>query len=343
MMTMATLGELAKLVGGEIVGDPQLVINGVSGIEETVPGTITLVASAKVLAVARESQASAFILANSLPDIQRPSIRVNNPRLAFAMILGYFGPKLDQQPGIHPSAVIGRESRFGENISIGAGVVIGDCVTLGDHVTIMPGVVISNDVVIGENSVIHPNVVIEYQSILGSRVIIHAGTVIGSDGFGFEQVEGKHVKVPQIGRVIIEDDVEIGANVAIDRATVGKTVIKRGTKMDNLIQIGHNVVVGEDNIIVALSGIAGSSHTGDRVTMAGQSAIIGHIEVGSDSIVMARGLVICNLPSNSIVSGVPARAHSDDMRIQAAAGKLPDMLKIIRDLQKRVAELEDRA
>ncbi|HOQ23731.1 MAG TPA: UDP-3-O-(3-hydroxymyristoyl)glucosamine N-acyltransferase [Bacillota bacterium] len=339
---MTTLAELAKLVGGEVVGDPELKINGVSGIEDAQAGTITLVASAKLLPTARESRASAFILSNAFPDIGRPGIKVNNPRLAFALILDYFAPKKRPGPGVHPSAVVGENVKFGEDVSVGPGVVIGDRVTLGDRVIIKPGVVIEDDVVIGEDSVIHPNVVLADRTIIGSRVIINAGTVIGSDGFGFVTVNGKHTKVPQIGNVVIEDDVEIGANVTIDRATVGTTRIKRGTKMDNLIQIGHNVVIGEDNIIVAMTGIAGSSHTGDRVTLAGQSGVTGHIKIGSDSLVMARGMVIGNLPPNSIVSGSPARPHSEDMRVLAAAGKLPEMLKTVREMQKRLADLEAR-
>lgn len=339
---MTTLAELAKLVGGEVTGDPGLEIHGVSGIEEAQSGTITLIASAKLLPMARESRASAFILSSTFPDIGRPGIRVNNPRLAFAMVLGYFAPKISQSPGVHPSAVIGSNVKFGEGVSIGAGVVIGERVTIGDRAIIKPGVIIEDDVVIGEETLIHANVVLVDHTIIGSRVIINAGTVIGSDGFGFVTVNGKHTKVPQIGNVVIEDDVEIGANVTIDRATVGTTRIRRGTKMDNLIQIGHNVSIGEDNLIVAMTGIAGSSHTGDRVTLAGQTGLTGHIKIGSDSLVMARGMVIGNLPPNSIVSGSPARPHSEDMRMLAASGKLPEMLKTIRDLQKRITDLETK-
>ena len=341
-MHMATLAELANMVGGEVVGDPQLEVQGVSGIEDAQPGTITLVASAKLMEDARRSQASAFIFPKSLPDIGRPGIRLNNPRLAFALILEHFAPKYQQEIGSHPSAVIGKECKFGDDVSIGAMVVVGDRVTIGERSVIKPGVIIEDDVVIGQDTVVFPNAVIASRSIIGNRVVINAGTVIGSEGFGFVTTNGKHRKVPQIGRVILEDDIEIGANVTIDRATIGETRIKRGTKMDNLIQIGHNVVIGEDNLLVAMTGIAGSTQTGDRVTLAGQSGVVGHIKIGSDSVVMARGMVISSLPSNSIVSGAPARPHSDDMRIQAAAGKLPELLKTIRDLQRRVLDLEGR-
>lgn len=339
---MATLAELAKLVGGEVVGDPQLEIQGVSGIEDAYPGTITLIASAKALAMARESRATAFVMPSSLPEIDQPGIRVNVPRLAFAQIVEVFHPKKRPASGIHPTVVVGDDCHIGDDVSIGAQVVIGHNVAIGDRVVIKPGVIIEDEVVIGEDTVIYPNAVIMDHTIIGSRVIINAGAIIGSEGFGFVTVNGKHHKVPQIGNVVIEDDVEIGANVTIDRATLGTTRIKRGTKLDNLIQIGHNVVLGEDNILAGMSGIAGSAHTGDRVTMGGQAGLVGHIHVGSDSVVMARGMVINSLPPNSIVSGAPARAHSDDMRVQAAAGKLPEMLKTIRELQKKLTDLEGR-
>lgn len=339
---MATLADLAKLVGGEVVGDPDLEIQGVSGIEDAQPGSITLIASAKALAVARESRAAAFVMPNSLPDIQRPGIRVNIPRLAFAQIVEAFFPKKRPAGGVHPTAVVGEGCKIGEEVFIGAKVVIGNGVTIGDGTVIKSGVIIEDDVVIGEETLIFPNAVLLERTIIGNRVVVNAGAIIGSEGFGFVTVNGRHHKVPQIGNVVIEDDVEIGANVAIDRATLGTTRIKRGTKLDNLIQIGHNVVLGEDNILAGMSGIAGSAHTGDRVTLAGQAGVVGHIHIGSDSVVMARGMVINSLPSNSIVSGTPARAHSDDMRIQAAAGKLPEMLKTIRELQKKIADLEGR-
>ena len=177
---------------------------------------------------------------------------------------------------------------------------------------------------------------------IGSKVQIHSGTIIGADGFGYVTVDGKHLKVPQVGKVRIEDEVEIGANVTVDRATTGTTLIKRGTKIDNLVQIAHNCQIGEDNIVIALVGVAGSTKLGDRVTMAGKSSVVGHVKIGDDSIVAAHSLVINSLPTNSFVSGTPARPHAEDMRIQAAAGRLPELLKEIRELQKKVADLEGR-
>ncbi|MGQ9778357.1 MAG: UDP-3-O-(3-hydroxymyristoyl)glucosamine N-acyltransferase [Bacillota bacterium] len=339
---MYKLEDLAKLVGGEVVGDKEVIITGVGGIEDVRPGGITMVATAKVAAAAEAGPAAAVIVPPGLPPLSKPMLRVANPRLAFARILELFNPPPRFAPGIHPTAVLGEGVVLGPDVSIGPLAVIGDRVKIGARVVLYPGVVIGDDVEIGEDSIIYANVVIREKTTIGRRVIIHGGAVLGSDGFGFVQVDGKYVKVPQVGRVVIEDDVEIGANVTIDRATTGVTLIKRGTKMDNLIQIGHNVVVGEDCAIVAMSGIAGSTKLGDRVSLGGQAGLVGHITIGHDSIIAARSLVINNLPPHSYVSGAPARPHAEDMRVAAAIGKVPELLKTVRELQKRVAELEGK-
>lgn len=340
---MYTLAELARMVEGELLGDGGVAITSVGGIEDVRPGGITMVATAKVAAAAENSPAAAVIVPPGLPDLKKPMIRVSNPRLAFARILQVFMPPVERRPGVHPTAVIGSDLMMGPECSIGPLVSLGDRVRLGARVVLHPGVVIADDVEIGDESVIYPNVVVREGTSIGRRVIIHGGAVLGSDGFGFVPVNGRYVKVPQVGRVVIEDDVELGANVTIDRATTGVTLIKRGTKIDNLVQIGHNVVIGEDCAIVAMSGIAGSTRLGDRVSMAGQTGLVGHITIGSDSVIAARAMVINNLPPNSYVSGSPARPHAEDMRVAAAIGKVPELLKTVRDLQKRLAELEKKA
>jgi UDP-3-O-[3-hydroxymyristoyl] glucosamine N-acyltransferase len=338
---MPSLSELAKLVLGEVSGDGSIMISGVAGIEDAMPGEITLAATVHVLESALNSRATAVIISAGVPEVTKPAIRVVNPRLAFAQILTYFTPKRVCVPGTHPSAAIG--ARFqGDGCSVGSHVSIGDDVLIGSGSIIYPGVVIGDRVKIGENSVIHANVVIREECEIGNQVQIHAGTVIGADGFGYVTVEGNHIKVPQVGKVVIEDEVEIGANVTIDRATTDVTLIKRGTKIDNLVQIGHNCRLGEANMIVAQVGIAGSTRLGDRVTMAGKSSVIGHLKLGNDSVVAAHSLVINSLTPNSFVSGVPARPHAQDMRIQAAAGRLPELLKELKEIQKKVADLESR-
>ncbi|NLY88996.1 MAG: UDP-3-O-(3-hydroxymyristoyl)glucosamine N-acyltransferase [Firmicutes bacterium] len=338
---MASLSRLAALVGGEVIGNSELEVKGVSGIEEARPGTITLVGGAKFLAMAEKSPAAAFIFPK---DLQLPpglaGIKVENPRLAFAKILRFFHPPQDFPAGIHSSAVIEEGFKCGEGCYIGPLVFIGKDVTLGDRVVIHPGVVIEEKTAIGDDTEIHANAVIKDRTLLGKRVIIHAGAVIGSDGFGYIQDQGEHYKIPQVGRVIIEDDVEIGANVTVDRATTGATLIKRGTKIDNLVQVGHNVEIGQDNLVVAQVGIAGSARLGDRVTLAGQAGIKDHVTIGADAVIAARGMVIGDVPPGAFYSGQPARSHTKEMRIQAVAGRLPELIKKVKDLEKRLAELE---
>lgn len=338
---MVTLSRLAALVGGEVIGNGDLEIKGVSGIEDPRPGTITLVGGAKVLPLAEKSAAAAFIFPKDLPlPPGLAGISVENPRLAFAKILQFFHPPQVFPAGIHPSAVIEEGVKYGEDCYIGPLVFIGKNVTIGDRVVIHPGAVIEEETEIGDETEIHANVVIKNHTLLGKRVIIHAGAVIGSDGFGYVPDQGRHFKVPQIGRVIIEDDVEIGANVTVDRATIGVTRIKRGTKIDNLVQIAHNVEIGQDNLVVAQVGIAGSARLGDRVTLAGQAGIKDHVTIGADTVIGARGMVIGDIPPGGFYSGQPARSHAQEMRIQAAAGRLPELVKKVKDLEKRLAGLE---
>jgi UDP-3-O-[3-hydroxymyristoyl] glucosamine N-acyltransferase len=338
---MPSLFEFARLVGGEVVGDGQVEISNVAGLDDAKVGDISFIATNRVLETALNSQATALIVPINFPELDKPMIKVSNPRLAFAQILDFFAPKKEFKPGIHASAQIGRDFK-GDNVAIGPLVCIGDQVQIGQGTIIYPGVVIDDRVVIGQNSIIHANVVIREDTVIGNKVQIHAGTVIGSDGFGYETVNGRHIKTPQIGRVVIEDEVEIGANVTIDRATVGVTLIKRETKIDNLVQIAHNCQIGANNILCGQAAMAGSTKTGDRVILAGRAGLVGHLKVGDDSVVAASAVVISSLAPNSFVSGHPARPHAEDMRIQAAAGRLPDLIKEIRELQKKVAELEGR-
>lgn len=338
---MPTLVELAKLVKGEIIGDGTMEITGVAGLEDAKPGEITFAASDRVVSKALNSQASAVIVPINVTEISKPAIKVANPRLAFAQVLNLFFPPTVVTPGIHPTAVIGENFKNG-GCSIGALVYVGNNVTIGAGTLVHPGAVIEDEVVIGSNSIIHANVVIRERCIIGDNVQIHAGTVIGADGFGYVTVNGENIKIPQVGKVIIESDVEIGANVAVDRATTGVTLIKRGSKIDNLVQIAHNCEVGEQNIICGQAALAGSTKLGDRVTLAGKAGVVGHVKVGDDSVVAACAMVINSLPPNSFVSGAPARTHAADMRNQAAIGRLPDLLKEFKELQKKVAELEER-
>lgn len=339
---MPSLLDLAVLVKGEVVGDGNISISGAAGMEDVRPGEITFAATARLLETALNTPATAVIIPDNSPPVEKPAIKVADPRLAFARILTYFTPPVICRPGIHPTAVIGKDFN-GTGCEIGPLVVIGDGVTIGEGTIIHAGAVIEDRVKIGSNCIIYANVVIYKECEIGNHVQIHAGTVIGADGFGYVTTQGKHYKVPQVGKVVIEDEVEIGAISAIDRATTGVTLVKKGTKIDNLVQIGHNCQLGEDCLLCGQAAIAGSTKLGDRVTLAGRAGVVGHSKVGNDSSIGACSLVINSVPANSFVSGtLMARPHGEDMRIQAAIGRLPDLLKEIRELQKKVADLEKK-
>lgn len=340
-MIQTTLGELAKLVGGEVVGDPNIPITGIAGIREAKPGDITFVANSRYASLIHSTRASAVIVGRSMQECRLPAIVTDDPYVAFTKVMKLLnGDDVPPPKEIHPTAVIGENVRIGRDVSIGPYVVIGDNAVIGDRVALYPHVYVGRKSTIGDDTLIYPSVTIREKIHIGKRVIIHSGTVIGGDGFGFAPVKGTHHKVPQVGRVVIEDDVEIGSNVTIDRATIGKTVIGRGTKIDNLVQIAHNVVLGENCIVVAQVGISGSAQVGSNVTIAGQAGIVGHIRIGDNTVVAARAGVTKDIPSNQLVSGFPAKPHTDEKRIKACLMKLPDMRKELADLRKRIQELE---
>jgi UDP-3-O-[3-hydroxymyristoyl] glucosamine N-acyltransferase len=301
---------------------------------------VTFVDSAKRLAEAEATQAAAILVPLEVTSSSKPIIRTASPRLAFAQALEAFAPPAARRIGIHPTAVIGADCDFGAGVSIGPYAVIGDCARLGAGVEVGALTSLGDDVVLGDGTRVHPGAVIYSRVTVGARVIIHAGAVIGSDGFGYIREQGALYKVPQIGTVVIEDDVEIGANVAIDRATTGATLVGRGTKIDNLVQIAHNTRIGQDCIVVAQVGISGSCRLGDRVVLAGQVGLVDHVAVGDDASVCAQAGVTSDIPAGTRVSGMPARPHRDQMKLQAALQRLPRLLTEVRDLQRQVAELQ---
>lgn len=330
------LKELAGLVKGEIKEeDEDIEISGIAKIEDVKEGEITFAISEKFLNMAKQSPASAVIVPLRIKEFPRPIIRVENPRLALAQILRVFSPGRRNFFGIHPSVIFGKEVKIGEKVSIGPYVVIGDKVEIKDNVCISAGVYLGNGVKIREESFLHPGVVILDNTVIGKRVIIHAGAVIGADGFGFaKKRDGSYYKIPQVGKVVIGDNVEIGANVTIDRATMGETRIGKGTKIDNLVHIAHNVTIGKDVAIVALVGISGSSVVGDRVILAGQSGITEHVKIGDNVIIAAKSGVTKDIPSNTFVSGFPARSHVRQKKIKAIINRLPQILERIQKLEK---------
>ncbi|MBM3255345.1 MAG: UDP-3-O-(3-hydroxymyristoyl)glucosamine N-acyltransferase [Candidatus Omnitrophica bacterium] len=338
-----TLREIAKLIDGEVVGDDSIVITGVCGIKEAEAGDITFVANPKYFHFIEKTQASAIIGPRELKDAPRPIIRTDNPSVAFAKVLSLAMPFETVHPkGVHPSVMLGEGVSLGKDVAIGAYTVIEDNVAIGDKSIIYGGCYIGRHTKIGSDTLIYPNVSIREHLLIGSRVVIHSGTVIGSDGFGFVNIEGMNKRIPQIGTVIIEDDVEIGSNVTIDRARFDKTVIGRGTKIDNLVQIAHNVVVGENSIIIAQAGISGSTTIGKGVTIAGQAGLVGHINIGDGAVLAAQAGVTKSVPANTIVSGYPAKPHETAKQVNACVQGLPRLYDTVAGLKKKIAELEKR-
>lgn len=337
-----TLGEIARLISGQVTGDAQTVITGISGIKEARKGDITFLANPKYLPLLKSSRASAVIAPHGVQtDI--PVIQVDNPSLAFAKLTSLIvGAPEKQFPGVHKTAVIAKSVRLGKNVSVGPCAVIEGDVTVGDNTTIYGGVYVGYRTQIGVDCLIYPNVSIRERSIIEDRVIIHSGAVIGSDGFGFADIDGVHRKIPQTGIVHIEKDVEIGANVTVDRARFDKTLIGQGTKIDNLVQIAHNVQIGKNCIIVSQAGVAGSTIIGDNVVIAGQTGIAGHLTVGEGAIVAGKSGVIEDVPPKAKVWGYPAKPHLHAKRVNAALQKLPDYAKKIRELEEKIRKLEEK-
>ncbi len=337
-----SLKEIAELIGGKVVGNESIEIEGVAEIEQAKKGEISFISDKKYLPLLETTQASAVIVSQEVKEAKVPLIQAENPYLAFSKVMRTLVPYKKPAKGVHPSAIISEGVDLGKGISIGARSVIGEKAKIGDNTIIYPLVYMGTGGRIGRDCIIYPQVMIREGVEIGDRVIIHSGTVIGSDGFGYIPHEGKQYKVPQIGKVVIENDVEIGANVTIDRATLGKTWIKKGVKIDNLVQIAHNVVIGENSIVVAQVGISGSTEIGKGVTLAGQAGVVGHIKIGNGAIVGGRAAVLKSVPSNTIVSGQPARPHLQAKRIEASVLKLPELYKLVRELKKRIEELEKK-
>ena len=338
------LSEIAKLVEGNIVGDPSVMITGLCGIKEAKAGDLAFLANAKYFPLLEKTQASAVIVPAGMTANHIPVIEAANPSLAFSKIASHFLEDQDQvQRGIHKSAVIGKIVKLGKNVAIGPYAIIEDNVVLGDNTVVYGLGFIGHHTTIGKDALIYPNVTIRERIVIGERVVIHSGTVVGSDGFGFVTVKGANVKIPQIGTVEIGDDVEIGANVTIDRARFDKTVIGKGTKIDNLVQIAHNVRIGENCIIVSQAGISGSTILEDNVTLAGQAGLVGHITIGKNSVVAAQSGVPNSIPPDTIVWGFPAKPINEAKRVNAAVQRLPHYVQVIMDLKKRIEELEKRS
>ncbi len=340
-MTQVPLTEIARMVDGTIVGDADKLIRAAGPFETASGDMITVAGSARFLKQVARSRAGAVLVPREFHLETRTLVQVDQPMVAFAKVMQYFYPPPPAPPGIHPSAVIGNKFTAGDRIAVGPQVVIGDGVRIGDRVWLQAGVVLGDEVTIGNDVVIYPNVTVLQGCVIGQRVIIHAGTVIGSDGFGFAPDGRAYYKIPHTGIVQIEDDVEIGANNTIDRATFGKTVIGRGVKTDNLVHIAHNVVVGQNSVLVAQVGVSGSVTIGKNAVLAGQAGIAGHLRIGDGATIGPQTGVGKPVADGQIVSsGIPQMPHRLWLRVQRLIPRLPEFSKKLSALEKRLQALE---
>ncbi|MCL0042314.1 UDP-3-O-(3-hydroxymyristoyl)glucosamine N-acyltransferase [Thermodesulfovibrionales bacterium] len=334
------LREIAEIINGEIAGDEEVEIAGVSGISDAKERDITYLASTKWLKRLKDSKASAVIVKESVAGIEKPQIKTKNPHYAFAKLLSFFYTKTSRHKGISEKAFISDNVIIGQNATIYPFAYIASGVKIGSETVIYPGVFIGENSIIGNDCLIYPNVTIREDITIGNRVIIHAGAVIGSDGFGYVFEDGIHHKIPQVGTVKVEDSVEIGANATIDRATTGNTLIGRGTKIDNLVQIGHNVNLGQNIILTAQVGVGGSSEIGDNVAIGGQAGVSDNVTIESGAMIGGKAGVIGNV-SRGIYSGCPLMPHREWLRSSALFLKLPELNKKIRELEERIIQVEN--
>jgi len=340
---MMKLSEIAEFLNGELVGDPGLSITGLAKIQDAVPGQLSFLSNPKYTKFLETTKASAILIGLDQDTPSIPCIKVKDPYLAFLEVLRLYYPVIHPDfDGIHPSAVISDSATIGKNVQIGPNVYIGDAAKIGDNTIVYPNCVIFTGVTIGDNCLLYSGISIRENCIVGDRVIIHDGAVVGSDGFGFAPEGDSYKKIPQMGIVRLGDDVELGSNCTIDRATIGETRIGSGCKIDNLVQIAHNVEIEKNTVIAAQTGISGSTHIGKHVTIAGQVGIVGHIDIGDNAIVAAQSGVSKNIPAGEIWFGYPASTLTKQKRIEASLRHLPDMGKKIRSLQKAIKELEEQ-
>ena len=335
-----TIAQIAERVRGEVVGNGSTPITGFSPADAARDGDLTFADKEAYFAVADQSKAAAILVNGPFTSARKPLIRVANARVAVARLLPVFFPPDEQPSGIHPTAVIDPSAQIDPTAHIGPHCVVGPRARLGPRSVLMGGNHIGRDSQIGEEVWLFPNVIVYARSQIGNRVTIHAGTVIGSDGYGYVLDEGRHRKVLQVGNVVIQDDVEIGANAAIDRAALGSTIIGKGTKIDNLVHVAHNVVMGNHCLVMGQAGFAGSTRLGDYCVVASQSGIAGHLTLGRQSTVGAKSGVMRDVPDGGTVLGIPAYPDKQAKRQWIALQKLPEMIRRMRELEEQVEQLK---
>jgi UDP-3-O-[3-hydroxymyristoyl] glucosamine N-acyltransferase len=331
-----TIGEIASLVNGQFSGDADRAISAVRPLGEAGGDDLTFLAGSRYEHLLRDTRAAAILVPNELPGEDSRFIRVQEPQLALAQVLHKWFAEIPKPPvGVSPKAQVASTASIGDGTRIGAYAIIRERARIGRDVTIFDGAFIGADCVVSDQSIIYPNATLYHGTRVGRRCIIHAGVVLGSDGYGFVTSGGVHHKIPQVGIVRVEDDVEIGAGTTVDRATLGETVIGEGTKIDNLVQIGHNARIGRHCLLVAQVAIAGSAELGDYVVMAGQAGIAGHLRIGSGVKVAAKAAVMKNQEGDVTLAGNPARPLREHMRAEAMVRRLPELLERVEELEKK--------
>jgi UDP-3-O-[3-hydroxymyristoyl] glucosamine N-acyltransferase len=339
------LSELARLTGAQVEGEQfrDAEITGAAGLDDASPGQVTFLSNPRYTPRVQTTRASAVYVGEGV-EAGRTDIallRARDPYLAYTRALRVFHPEPAVEPFVHPQASIDPSARLAASVRVGACAVIGRDVEVGERVRIHPNVTVYDGVRVGPDSVLHSGVALREGTVVGARVVIHNNTVVGSDGFGYAKDEERRwLKIPQAGRVVIEDDVEIGACTTIDRASVGETRIARGTKIDNMVQIGHSCTVGEDTLLCAQVGLAGSSHVGSRVILAGQVGVAGHLKIGDDVVLTAKSATSHDVPPGKMLSGIPAFDNREWLRSTAAFRRLGEMQRTLRTLESRLAQLE---
>lgn len=335
-MPVVTAAQLAELVGGRLIGDPQREIIAVAPLDAATSNCVSFLSNVKYIALLDTTDAGIVFVGRGVTRSNGDAIEVDDPYTAFVSALEHFHPSRRPPHGVHPSAVVAADAVLGEGVTIGANCVIESGARIGDRSVLEALVYVGEGAVVGDDCYLHPNTTLRHHVELGHRVIIHSGTVVGADGFGFAFDRGSYRKIPQVGIVVIEDDVEIGANTTIDRATMGETRIGEGTKVDNLVQIAHNVRIGKHCVIVAQAGISGSTVFGNYCRVGGQAGFVGHLKIGDGAAFGAQSGISHDVKSGEVLSGSPARAHGLWKRIEVSLPRLPDLLRRVKKIEQRL-------
>ena len=335
-----TLADVAAAVGGELRGDPRLILTGVRGLDDAGPKDLSFVADGRRGAAVAATRAGALLVPSPEAAGGRPAVVVGNPLQALAALLERRFPRPRVRPGVARGARVDRTARLGPGVAVSAGATVGARARIGARTFVGPGACVGAGARLGEDCYLHANATVLEGCLVGDRCVLHAGAVVGSDGFGYVWDGERHRKVPQVGIVRLEDDVEVGANATIDRATLGETVVGRGTKIDNLVQVGHNVVIGEHSLLCGQAGVAGSTRIGRRVTLAGQAGVADHATIGDGAIATAQSGIVtgAHVEAGAVVSGMPAAPHREFLKRSAWLARLPELARRVEELERRLAD-----